>query len=65
MAEGESPKVRGNVITIVVDGTAHNTHDDLRLLGDKCLRCVCVVYSCAALFSWVWLSMGSPSVSYG
>ena len=40
-------------------------HGELRLLADKCLRCVCFVYSCAAHFSWVWFCVGvcSPSVS--
>lgn len=35
-----SSEIRRNMITPVVDGMAYNRHDELKLLADKCLRCV-------------------------
>lgn len=37
---GGSSEIRRNIITPVVDGMAYNRHGELRLLADKCLRCV-------------------------
>lgn len=46
---GMSSKIRRN-ITPVVDGVAYNRHGELKLLEDRCLRCVfCILCSSVLL----------------
>lgn len=37
---GGSSEIRRDIITPVVDGMTYNRHGELRLLADKCSRCV-------------------------